>query len=153
QKQAEKAVKATHDKWGKLDILINNAGIMLLGPFDEVDITDWERMVKVNVLGVMYCTHAAIPLIKNQNSGHIVNISSVAGRITSPVSAVYNATKWGLGGFSDSLRQALSKHHIRMTIIEPGAVLTELTDHIPHAQTKDTTKGWIKGLKALESED
>jgi NADP-dependent 3-hydroxy acid dehydrogenase YdfG len=153
QKQAEEAVKATHKKWGRLDILINNAGIMLLGPFDEVDIKDWERMVKVNVLGVMYCTHAAIPLMKKQKSGHIVNISSVAGRIAGPVSAVYNATKWGMGGFSEGLRQALAKEHIRMTLIEPGAVLTELTDHIPHTQTKESITGWIKTMTALESED
>jgi NADP-dependent 3-hydroxy acid dehydrogenase YdfG len=153
QSQAAKAVKDTHDKWGKLDILVNNAGIMLLGPFEDVDIREWERMVKVNVLGVMYCTHAAIPLMKKQKSGHIVNISSLAGRLTSPVSAVYNLTKWGMGGFSDGLRQALTKDHIRMTIIEPGVVLTELTDHIPHAQTKQTTKNWVGSMKALESED
>lgn len=151
--QSKEAVERTRKKWGRLDILINNAGIMLLGPFDEVPMAEWERMVRVNILGVMYFTHAALPLMKEQGSGHIVNISSVAGRIASAHGAVYHATKWALGGFGDSIRQLVCSHNIRVTTIEPGAVLTELTDHIPHEETKCRIKDWVKTMSALTSED
>lgn len=151
--QARGAVEMTKEEFGSLDILVNNAGLMLLGPIDEVDISDWQRMVNVNLLGLMYCTHAAVPIMRAQKNGHIVNISSVAGRRSSPISAGYNATKWGVGGFSDAVRQSVCMDNIRVTIIEPGAVLTELTDHISHGGTKDNVKGWVKSMTALTSED
>jgi NADP-dependent 3-hydroxy acid dehydrogenase YdfG len=153
KKQAAQSVAQTQQHFGRLDILVNNAGIMLLGPFDEVSIDDWEKMVRVNVLGVLYCTHAAVPFMKQQKSGHIVNISSVAGRISSPHGAVYSATKWALGGFGEGIRQHYAKNNIRVTTVEPGAVLTELTDHIPHEATKKMIKDWVGGMEALKSED
>lgn len=151
--QAQGAVKTTKEKFGSVDILINNAGLMLLGPIDDIDISDWQRMVNVNLLGLMYCTHAAVPIMRAQKQGHIVNISSVAGRRSSPISAGYNATKWGVGGFSEAVRQSVCMDNIRVTIIEPGAVLTELTDHISHSGTKDNIKGWVKSMTSLTSED
>jgi NADP-dependent 3-hydroxy acid dehydrogenase YdfG len=151
--QAKAAIEQVIQHFGRVDILVNNAGIMLLGPFEEVDILEWQKMVNVNLLGVMYCTHATIPIMKKQQSGHIVNISSVAGRITKPNSAVYNATKWGLGAFSDAIRQALHKDKIRVTIIEPGAVSTELTEHIPHEKTKQQVQDFVGSIEALEPDD
>lgn len=151
--QAKLAIIEAHEHFGRLDILVNNAGVMLLGPFEDVEISEWEKMVKINILGVMYCTHAAIPFMKAQGSGHIVNMSSVAGRINKPTSAVYNATKWAVGAFSESIRQALHNQHIRVTIIEPGAVATELTDHIPHGATKEQIKNYVGSITPLASKD
>ena len=108
--------------FGRLDILVNNAGVMLLGPIGNADTEDWRRMIETNVMGLMYATHAALPLMRAQGSGHIVNISSVAGRTARAGAGVYNASKWGVGAFSESLRQEVYKDKIRVTIIEPGAV-------------------------------
>lgn len=150
---AEKAIKETIAKWGQVDILINNAGIMLLGPVTGADVTDFKRMFDINVMGLMYCTHAALPGMKERKSGHIVNISSVSGRQVSARSAVYSATKFAVGAFSDGLRQEVHKDNIRVTIIEPGAVATELTDHITHSATKDAVKSWVDSMTPLTSED
>ena len=122
--------------FGAVDILVNNAGVMLLGPIDGADTDDWRRMIHTNVLGLMYATHAALPLMKAQDGGHIVNVSSVAGRTARAGSGVYNASKWGVGAFSEALRQEVFKDNIRVTIIEPGAVATELTHHITHPEAK-----------------
>lgn len=138
---------------GRVDILVNNAGVMLLGPIDGADTQDWQRMVNINVLGLMYATHAVLPLMKAQGAGHIVNISSVAGRTASANVGVYNATKWGVCAFSEALRQEVYKDKIRVTVIEPGAVATELTDHITHPATKERTESWVQAMTPLESED
>ncbi|MDP9189757.1 MAG: SDR family NAD(P)-dependent oxidoreductase [Actinomycetota bacterium] len=114
---------------GGLHILVNNAGVMLLGPVDGADVGEWRRMVDVNVLGLLYCTREALPVIRDSGGGHIVNISSVAGRTTGLGSAVYNLTKWGVTGFSDALRQEALHSKIRVTCIEPGFVDTELQGH------------------------
>lgn len=151
--QAKQAVEKAVAELGGIDILVNNAGIMILGPFDEVPIEDWERMVNLNVLGVMYCTHAAIPHMKSRGGGDIVNISSVAGRVVSGPGVVYHATKWALGAFSEGIRQQYVSNNIRVTCIEPGAVLTELTDHISHDATKQQIKDWVKSMDPLKSED
>jgi clavulanate-9-aldehyde reducatase len=119
-------VEAAYEHLGRLDILVNNAGVMLLGPVEGADINDWRRMVEVNVLGLLYCTHAALPVMREQGSGHIVNLSSVAGRHANAGSAVYNLTKFGVNAFSEALRQEVTGGGIRVTIIEPGYVATEL---------------------------
>jgi NADP-dependent 3-hydroxy acid dehydrogenase YdfG len=150
---AETSIKAALAKWGHVDILINNAGIMLLGPVTGADAADFKRMFDINVMGLMYCTHAALPGMKERKSGHIVNISSVSGRQVSARSAVYSATKFAVGAFSDGLRQEVHKDNIRVTIIEPGAVATELTDHITHSATKDAVKSWVDNMTPLTSED
>jgi clavulanate-9-aldehyde reducatase len=122
-------VERTRDELGRVDILVNNAGVMLLGPVAGADTGEWRRMVDVNILGLLYCTHAALPIMAEQGSGHIVNLSSVAGRTANLGSAVYNFTKWGVGGFSEALRQEALHAGIRVTIVEPGFVATELQGH------------------------
>jgi NADP-dependent 3-hydroxy acid dehydrogenase YdfG len=112
-----------------LDILINNAGVMLLGPVAGADIEHWQRMINVNLLGLLYCTHAALAIMGEGGGGHIVNLSSVAGRSATLGSAVYNMTKWGVTGFSEALRQEALHANIRVTCIEPGFVATELQGH------------------------
>jgi len=149
---AVKAVSSTVEGFGRLDILVNNAGVMYVGPVASADVKDWKNMVDINVLGLMYFTHAAIPELKKQG-GNIVNISSVSGRLVSSRSAVYSATKFAVNAFSDGIRQELAADRIRVTVIEPGAVLTELTDHIADSHTKDTVKKWVATMEALQSED
>lgn len=151
--QAHDMVLKANTEFGRVDILINNAGVMLNGPIDAADTEDWRRMVNTNILGLMYATHAALPIMKAQGEGHIVNISSVAGRTAQAGSGVYNATKWGVGAFSEALRQEVYKDKIRVTIIEPGAVATELTDHITNSAAKERIQNWVKSLTPLESED
>ncbi len=151
--QAHDMVLKANAEWGRVDILVNNAGVMLNGPIDAADTEDWRRMVNINVLGLMYATHAALPIMKAQGQGHIVNISSVAGRTAQAGSGVYNATKWGVGAFSEALRQEVYQDKIRVTIIEPGAVATELTDHITNSAAKERIQTWVKSLIPLESED
>ena len=147
-------VKKVHDEWGKIDILINNAGVMLLGPVIGAPLEEWERMVQLNVMGLLYMTHAVLPMMQEQGSGHIVNISSVAGRTNGPASAVYNLTKWGVGAFTESLRQELvaSKTGIRTTLIVPGAVATELIDQ-NRPEIQEMLNSRMKDMKRLESED
>jgi len=149
----ESAVSETMAKRGRIDILINNAGIMLLGPIDGAHTSDWKRMIDINVLGLMNFTHAVVPTMKAQKSGHIVNISSVAGRVARAGSSGYNASKWAVGAFSEALRQEVCLHQIRVTIIEPGAVLTELTDHITHDDVKKQVKDRIAAMSALTAQD
>ena len=129
ESSARSFVEGTRDQLGRLDILVNNAGVMLLGPVAGADIENWKRMVDVNVLGLLYCTHAALPIMAEQGGGHIVNLSSVAGRTANLGSAVYNFTKWGVGGFSEALRQEVLHSNIRVTVVEPGFVETELQGH------------------------
>jgi NADP-dependent 3-hydroxy acid dehydrogenase YdfG len=112
-----------------LDILINNAGVMLLGPVAGADVEHWRRMINVNLLGLLYCTHAALPIMGEGGSGHIVNVASVAGRRASLGAAVYNMTKFGVVGFSEALRQEALHANVRVTCIEPGFVDTELQGH------------------------
>lgn len=151
--QVREMVRAAHTELERLDILINNAGVMLLGPIGDADTEDWRRMMGTNVMGLMYATHAALPLMRAQGSGHIVNISSVAGRTARAGAGVYNASKWGVGAFSEALRQEVYKDKIRVTVIEPGAVATELTQHITDAEVKKQTEEFYESMTPLESED
>ena len=114
---------------GGLDILVNNAGVMLLGPVEGADTQEWRTMVNVNLLGLLYCAHAALPLMREGGGGHIVNVSSVAGRSANAGSAVYNLTKFGVTAFSEALRQEALHSNIRVTCVEPGFVATELQGH------------------------
>jgi NADP-dependent 3-hydroxy acid dehydrogenase YdfG len=130
--QASAAVERTVSELGRLDILVNNAGVMLLGPIVDAPVEEWQRMVQLNLLGLLFCTHAALPhLLKAAETdprsvADVVNISSVAGRVARLNSGVYNATKHGVGAFSESLRQEVTARHVRVTLIEPGATATEL---------------------------
>jgi NADP-dependent 3-hydroxy acid dehydrogenase YdfG len=149
-----RVVDETVAKWDHIDILINNAGVMLLGPTVDAPLDEWEQMVRVNLLGLMYMTYMALPVMRSQMSGHLVNISSVAGRTTNPGSAVYNATKWGLNAFTDALRQELSgeQRGIRTTLIEPGAVSTELISH-NRPEVQEELGKRFGDMKRLESID
>ncbi|MCW3030200.1 MAG: oxidoreductase [Solirubrobacterales bacterium] len=129
EEQARAFVQRAHDELGRLDVLVNNAGVMLLGPIADAPTEEWRRMIHANVFGVLYCTHAALPLMAAQGAGHIVNVSSVAGRVARQGSGVYNLTKFGVGAFSEALRQEGVALGVRVTLIEPGAVDTELAGH------------------------
>jgi clavulanate-9-aldehyde reducatase len=127
--EARAFVDTAREQLGRLDILVNNAGVMLLGPVEGADTDDWRRMVGANVLGLLYCTHAALPAMREQGGGHIVNVSSVAGRLANAGSAVYNLTKFGVHAFSEGLRQEALDANVRVTIVAPGFVDTELQGH------------------------
>jgi NADP-dependent 3-hydroxy acid dehydrogenase YdfG len=135
ERQAQDAVQRTVSSLGRLDILINNAGVMLLGPATEAPLTEWQRMVELNLLGLLYCAHAALPhLLRAATDGprqvaDMVNISSVAGRVARNGNGVYSLTKHGVGAFSESLRQELAKRYVRVSLVEPGATATELVVH------------------------
>ena len=135
REDAERAVQSTVEEFGRLDILINNAGVMLLGPIEHAPVEEWDTMVQINVLGLLYCAKAALPhlLAAAEDSprrvADLVNVSSVAGRVVRLGSGVYNATKHGVGAFSEALRLEVTGRHVRVGLIEPGAVDTELAGH------------------------
>ena len=130
------AVSRTVGDFGRLDVVVNNAGLMLLGPIPGAPTEEWERMIDVNLKGLLYVTHAALPHLLEaagdspRGVADVVNVSSVAGRVARAGSGVYNLTKHGVGAVSEALRQEVSPEGVRVTVIEPGAVDTELTDHI-----------------------
>jgi len=126
--QARAFVEGAQSELGGLHGLVNNAGVMLLGPVEGTDTEEWRRMVQVNVMGLLYCTHAALPLMREGGGGHIVNVSSTAGRTAAAGAAVYNFTKFGVTGFSEALRQEALHSQIRVTCVEPGFVETELQE-------------------------
>jgi NADP-dependent 3-hydroxy acid dehydrogenase YdfG len=141
-------VNAVVKKWGKVDILINNAGLMPLSYFKSGKVEEWEQMVDVNIKGVLYCTSAVVPYMLEEKSGHIINISSVAGRIVFAGGSVYCATKHAIAALSEGLRKELSpKYNIRITCIEPGAVETELLESI----TDESMTGFIQATKNMET--
>ena len=131
----EAAAKRVADELGAADILLNNAGQMLLSPFTPDQAEETRRMVETNLLGAMTALEVFLDQLRD-GGGDLVNISSVAGRTAKPGSSVYNATKWGLNGWSEALRQELKDDAIRVIVIEPGAIATELTDHITHEESK-----------------
>jgi NADP-dependent 3-hydroxy acid dehydrogenase YdfG len=145
------AAERVRDELGGADVLVNNAGVMLLAPFSSDQIEETRRMVETNLLGAMTATEVFLDQLRDGGDGDLVNISSVAGRTARPGSSVYNATKWGLNGWSEALRQELQPD-VRVTVIEPGAVATELTDHITHAGAKQAVEGFYEKL-AISSED
>jgi len=151
--QVQSMVQQAGAQWGGLDILINSAGVMLLGPIAGANTDDWRRMIATNLLGLMVVTHAALPIMKAQQRGHIVNISSLAGRIARAGSGVYNATKWGVGAFSEALRQECTPDHIRVTVIEPGVTATDLATHITQPAARETALRRIQEIAPLQSED
>jgi len=152
--QARGFVERASEELDGLDILVNNAGLMLLGPVAGAPTEQWRRMVDVNLLGLLYCTHAALPIMGSAGSGDIVNVSSVAGRIASMGSGVYNMTKWGVVGFSEALRQECALAGVRVTAIEPGWVDTELQGHNEHPLVVERMNKLIDTIdKILEPED
>jgi NADP-dependent 3-hydroxy acid dehydrogenase YdfG len=156
--QASGAVNRTASELGRLDVLVNNAGVMLLGPIVDAPIEEWQRMVQLNLLGLLYCTHAALPhLLKSAEAdprsvADIVNVSSVAGRVARLNSGVYNATKHGVGAFSESLRQEVTARHVRVTLIEPGATATELAFH-NRPEILEGMAQTFGGIEIMQAED
>jgi NADP-dependent 3-hydroxy acid dehydrogenase YdfG len=158
QRQAIALVERTVEELGRLDTLVNNAGLMLLGPIVDAPTEEWDRMVALNLQGLLYCTHAATPHLMKaaegdpRNVADVVNISSVAGRVAREGSGVYNLTKWGVGAFTESLRQELTRRSVRASLVEPGAVATELTDHL-RDEIREQTKEHFAGIDRLHAED
>jgi NADP-dependent 3-hydroxy acid dehydrogenase YdfG len=147
------AVARTREELGRLDVLVNNAGVMLLGTIVGADTEDWRRMIETNVMGVLYMTAAAIDGMVEQGSGDIVNMSSVAGRQARSGAGVYNASKWAVNAFSESLRQEVTGRGVRIGLVEPGAVATELTDHITQPEARQASKQMVQGMTPLQAED
>jgi NADP-dependent 3-hydroxy acid dehydrogenase YdfG len=129
EQQARSFIEQAHSEHGALNMLVNNAGLMLLGPVATADTTDWRRMLDVNLWGLLVCTHTALPLIAQSGGGDIVNVSSVAGRRADAGAAVYNMTKFGVHAFSEALRQEALHAGVRVTVVAPGFVDTELQGH------------------------
>jgi NADP-dependent 3-hydroxy acid dehydrogenase YdfG len=129
ERQARSFVEGAHAEHGALHVLVNNAGLMLLGPVVGADTAQWRRMLDVNLWGLLVCTHAALPLIANSGGGDVVNVSSVAGRRADAGAAVYNMTKFGVHAFSEALRQEALHAGVRVTVVAPGFVETELQGH------------------------
>jgi NADP-dependent 3-hydroxy acid dehydrogenase YdfG len=159
RKAAESAVRRTVDELGRLDTLVNNAGVMLLGPIVDAPVDEWERMVALNVVGLLYCANAAIPhLLDASEDEHgrgvadLVNISSVAGRVARSGSGVYNATKHAVGAFSEALRQEVTARHLRVSLVEPGAVDTELPSH-NRPEIRESLEKRFAGMERLQAED
>jgi len=140
--------RAVLDRWGSIDILVNNAGLMPLSFFKNLKVDEWDRMVDVNIKGVLYSTAAVISHMRERKAGHIVNLSSVAGRIVFPAGSVYCATKHAVAAFSEGLRQEFSaRSNIRVTSIEPGVVATELNDAI----TDESLRGFVENARRMEA--
>jgi NADP-dependent 3-hydroxy acid dehydrogenase YdfG len=158
REQASAAVARAAEELGRLDVLVNNAGVMLLGPVVDAPVEEWERMVEVNLLGLLYTAHAALPhLLKAAEEeprrvADMVNISSVAGRMARKGSGVYNATKHGVGAFSEALRQEVTGRHLRVSLVEPGAVATELQSH-NRAEVREQIEKRFTDMDILQAED
>jgi clavulanate-9-aldehyde reducatase len=155
EEQANAFVTRANDELGRLDALVNNAGVMLLGAIPGADTDEWRRMIDANLYGVLYCTHAALPIMLAQDGepkGHIVNVSSVAGRRATAGSGVYNATKFAVGAFSEALRQEVAQQDIRVTLIEPGAVSTELAGH-NRPEVLASMRRRFEGVRRMEASD
>lgn len=156
--EAYEAVDRVAAEFGRLDTVINNAGVMLLGPIENAPVEEWERMVNVNLLGLLYCSKAALPHLLKAADGEprgvadLVNVSSVAGRVPRLGSGVYNATKHAVGAFSESLRQEVTGRHVRVSLVEPGAVTTELVSH-NRPEIRDQMSQRFAGTQRMEAAD
>lgn len=126
------------DSYGRIDVWMNNAGLMPHSEFIKGKVDDWNRMIDVNLRGALYGIHAALPIMREQASGHFINISSVAGHVVRPAAGVYAATKFGVRAISEALRQeeALAQSNVRVTVISPGAIATELIEHVSDEEQK-----------------
>ena len=150
---ARSFIEQTRDQLGGLHSLVNNAGVMLLGPVEGADLDEWRRMIDVNVLGLLYCTHAALPIMREAGGGDIVNVSSVAGRTAAAGAGVYNFTKFGVTGFSEALRQEALHSEVRVTCVEPGFVATELQGHNKNPMVIEQMDKMLEQMKPLDAKD
>ena len=140
----QRLVDAAVEKFGRIDVLVNNAGLMPSSPLERLKIEDWDRMIDVNIKGVLYGIAAALPHMKARKSGHIVNVSSVAGHKVRAGTAVYSATKHAVRVLTEGLRQEVKPYDIRTTIVSPGAVATELPDSITEADVQAGVKAFYE---------
>lgn len=138
--QVKSLVDAAVDEFGRIDVMLNNAGLMPLAPLELTKIDEWDQMIDVNLRGTLYGIAAALPYMKEQKSGHIINVSSVYGHKVGPNAAVYCATKFAVRALSEGLRQEVKPHNIRVTVISPGAIATELLEHISEKEIQEQTK-------------
>ncbi len=156
--RAEGAVHDTLDRFGRLDVLVNSAGIMLLNSALHTTVEEWDQMISLNVAALAHITHAAVPYLidaaatSERQVADLVNVSSTAGRVARPGSSVYNLTKFGLNGFAESLRQELLSEHVRVSVVEPGTVDTELVNHLDKA-TWNAARQQIDASEALRADD
>ncbi|MCS5734714.1 SDR family oxidoreductase [Herbiconiux daphne] len=146
------AVDATVERFGRLDVLVNNAGVMLSGPVAGADPAEWKTMIDTNLLGTMYATHAALPHLL-QSKGTIVQTSSTSGRVASAAGAVYSASKFGVNAFSEGLRQEVTAEGVRVVVIEPGFVATELASHTTNADMRALAQQLHESMRALQPDD
>ncbi|MFE0630013.1 SDR family NAD(P)-dependent oxidoreductase [Streptomyces sp. NPDC058864] len=146
------AVVATVERFGGLDILVNNAGVMLSGPILGADTAEWTRMVETNLLGSMYAVHAALPHLL-ERKGAVVQVSSTSGRTATAASGAYSATKFGVTAFAESLRQEVTEQGVRVIVVEPGFVSTELTSHITNPAIQAMAKSMAESMRTLQPED
>ncbi|MEU0037736.1 MULTISPECIES: SDR family NAD(P)-dependent oxidoreductase [unclassified Streptomyces] len=146
------AVEATVERFGALDVLVNNAGVMLSGQILGADTTEWTRMVETNLLGSMYAVHSALPHLL-RSKGAVVQISSTSGRASSAASGVYSATKFGITAFSEALRQEVTEQGVRVVVVEPGFVATELATHITDPAIRTMAKNMAESMRTLQAED
>jgi NADP-dependent 3-hydroxy acid dehydrogenase YdfG len=155
QQQATAAVSTVVAELGRLDTVVNNAGLMLIGPAAKADPADWDKMLSVNVAGLLYVTRASLPHLiaaaadSPRGVADVVNISSTAGRVARPGTAVYALTKFGIGAFSEAIRQEVLGQRVRVSLVEPGTVQTEITDNLPEADRAvldARTEGMVKLL-------
>ncbi|MWG34592.1 SDR family oxidoreductase [Halomarina oriensis] len=155
EEQVRSLVDTAVEEFGRLDVLLNNAGVMLNEPFQASDTDHFEQMVEVNLLGLMKATRFAVPKMQETGDGrgHVVQLSSVAGRHAYPSHAAYNGTKFGVNGFTESVRKDLCGDGIRTTLVEPGAVDTELQQHIPDEDEREGAKEMVASMDALAPDD
>jgi NADP-dependent 3-hydroxy acid dehydrogenase YdfG len=152
------AVQLTLDRFARLDVLVNNAGVMLLGTALHATLEDWDRMIALNVEALLHVTHAAVPYLIDgaatspRGVADIVNVSSTAGRVARPASSAYTLTRFGLNGFTEALRQELLVEHVRVSVVEPGTVSTELVNHLGEA-ARDAAAQLVSGIEPLRPED
>lgn len=151
--EAQRAVREAEALMERLDILVNNAGVMYLEPVIEADLARWRHMFELNVLGLIAATQAALPGMRARGAGHIVNIASTAGRLASPNGAAYSGTKFAVVAFSEALRKEVFQDGIRVSVIEPGVVETELRDHIAHGATQKAINDWADSMRQLQPDD
>jgi NADP-dependent 3-hydroxy acid dehydrogenase YdfG len=157
--QARAALQRTVAEWGRLDVLINNAGVMLLGRIEGADVAQWKHMLDLNVAALMTLTHAALPHLleaaqqEPRNCADVVNISSVAGRVARQGSGAYNASKWAVNAFSEALRQEVTGRHVRVGLIEPGAVDTELASHNTDPEVVARMRERFGAMERLRADD
>jgi NADP-dependent 3-hydroxy acid dehydrogenase YdfG len=158
QEQARAMVGEALERFGRLDTVVNNAGVMLLGPIVDAPTQEWDRMIRLNLQGLLYVAHAALPHLlaaaadEPRRVADLVNVSSVAGRVARSGSGVYNLTKHGVGAFGESLRQEVTGRHVRVSLVEPGAVDTELADHL-RDEIREQAMGRFASIQRLQADD